>query len=85
MVDRTDLGRRDVTQAKAVRTKVVDAKARCPPDQGHRQFKAQRTNHQWGSDFIHISNLAGLASWFNHRRLLDPLGYIPPAKAEANC
>ena len=23
-------------------------------------------------------------SWFNHQRLLEPIGYIPPAKAEAN-
>jgi transposase InsO family protein len=23
-------------------------------------------------------------SWFNHHRLLEPLGYIPPAEAEAN-
>lgn len=23
-------------------------------------------------------------SWFNHHRLLGPLGYIPPAEAEAN-
>jgi transposase InsO family protein len=23
-------------------------------------------------------------SWFNHQRLLEPLGYIPPAEAEAN-
>ena len=23
-------------------------------------------------------------SWFNHRRLLEPLGYIPPAEVEAN-
>jgi hypothetical protein len=22
-------------------------------------------------------------SWFNHHRLLEPLGYIPPAEAEA--
>jgi putative transposase len=22
--------------------------------------------------------------WFNHHRLLEPLGYIPPAEAEAN-
>jgi putative transposase len=21
--------------------------------------------------------------WFNHRRLLEPIGYIPPAEAEA--
>jgi len=24
------------------------------------------------------------ASWFNHQRLLEPIGYIPPAEAEAN-
>jgi transposase InsO family protein len=23
-------------------------------------------------------------SWFNHHRLLEPIGYIPPAEAEAN-
>ena len=23
-------------------------------------------------------------SWFNHQRLLEPLGYIPPSEAEAN-
>ena len=23
-------------------------------------------------------------SWFNHRRLLEPIGYIPPAEAEEN-
>lgn len=23
-------------------------------------------------------------SWFNHHRLLEPLGYIPPVEAEAN-
>jgi transposase InsO family protein len=22
--------------------------------------------------------------WFNHRRLLEPIGYIPPAEAEAH-
>jgi hypothetical protein len=22
--------------------------------------------------------------WFNHHRLLEPVGYIPPAEAEAN-
>ena len=24
------------------------------------------------------------ADWFNHRRLLEPIGNIPPAEAEAN-
>ena len=23
-------------------------------------------------------------SWFNNHRLLEPIGYIPPAEAEAN-
>ena len=23
-------------------------------------------------------------SWFNHHRVLEPIGYIPPAEAEAN-
>jgi transposase InsO family protein len=23
-------------------------------------------------------------AWFNHDRLIEPLGYIPPAEAEAN-
>jgi len=23
-------------------------------------------------------------SWFNHHRLLEPLGYVPPAEYEAN-
>ncbi len=23
-------------------------------------------------------------SWFNHQKLLGPIGYIPPAEAEAN-
>ncbi len=23
-------------------------------------------------------------SWFNNKRLLEPIGYIPPAEAEAN-
>lgn len=27
---------------------------------------------------------AGLSVWFNHYRLIDPLGYISAAKAEAN-
>jgi transposase len=25
-----------------------------------------------------------LLTWFNRRRLLEPIGYIPPAEAEAN-
>ena len=24
-------------------------------------------------------------SWFNHHRLLEPIGHVPPAEFEANC
>ena len=27
---------------------------------------------------------SAIMSWFNHHRLLGPIGYIPPAEAEAN-
>jgi hypothetical protein len=27
---------------------------------------------------------ANQQSWFNHHRLLEPIGYIPPAEAEDN-
>ena len=30
-----------------------------------------------------LISLISLA-WFNHHRLLEPIGYIPPAEAEAN-
>ena len=32
---------------------------------------------------VEIATLEWVA-WFNHHRLLEPLGYIPPAEAEAN-
>jgi transposase InsO family protein len=32
---------------------------------------------------VELATLEWVA-WFNHRRLLEPLGYIPPAEAEAN-
>jgi hypothetical protein len=31
-----------------------------------------------------LSTLDWIA-WFSHHRLLEPLGYIPPVEAEANC
>lgn len=27
---------------------------------------------------------ARMGAWFNHHRLLQPIGYIPPAEAKAN-
>ena len=32
---------------------------------------------------VELATLAWVA-WFNHHRLLEPIGYIPPAEAEAN-
>jgi putative transposase len=33
---------------------------------------------------VELATLEGV-SWFNTPRLLAPIGYIPPAEAEANC
>nr|WP_269434519.1 AAA family ATPase [Burkholderia sp. TSV86] len=32
---------------------------------------------------VELATLQWVA-WFNHHRLMEPLGYIPPAEAEAN-
>ncbi len=32
---------------------------------------------------VELATLEWVA-WFNHHRLMEPLGYIPPAEAEAN-
>ena len=32
---------------------------------------------------VELATLEGV-SWFNHSRLLEPIGYMPPAEAEAN-
>jgi len=35
-------------------------------------------------DAVERATLQWVSSWFNHHRLLEPIGYIPPAEAEAN-
>ena len=52
-------GLRGVTRGKAVRTTVSDAKAPCPLDRVHRQFKADRPNQLWVSDFTYVSTWQG--------------------------
>ena len=32
---------------------------------------------------VELASLEWVA-WFNHHRLLEPIGYVPPAEAEAN-
>jgi putative transposase len=48
-------GLRGVMRGKVVRTTVADAKAPCPLDRVNRQFKAQRPNQLWVSDFTYVS------------------------------
>ena len=44
-------GLRGVVRGKVVRTTVSDSKAPCPQDRVNRQFKAERPNQLWVSDF----------------------------------
>jgi putative transposase len=170
------LSLRGVRRGKVVRTTIGDAHAPCPLDRVNRQFKADRPNQLWVSDFTYVSTWQGWqyvafvidvyarrivgwrqslihhsdrgsqyvsiryserlaeagiepsvgsrgdsydnalaetinglykaelihrrapwktkeslelatlewVSWFNHHRLLEPIGYIPPAEAEEN-
>jgi putative transposase len=52
-------GLRGVMRGKVVRTTVPDAKAPCPLDRVNRQFKAQRPNQLWVSDFTYVSTWQG--------------------------
>jgi transposase InsO family protein len=44
-------GLRGVMRGKVVRTTVSDGKAPCPLDRVNRQFRAERPNQLWVSDF----------------------------------
>jgi putative transposase len=53
------LGLRGVRRGKVVRTTIGDANAPCPLDRVHRQFKAERPNQLWVSDFTYVSTWQG--------------------------
>ncbi len=49
------LGLRGNMRRKVVRTTVSDRKTACPLDRVNRQFKADRSNQLWVSDFTYVS------------------------------
>ncbi len=53
------LGLRGVMRGKVVRTTVSDNKAPCPLDRVKRQFRAERPNQLWVSDFTYVSTCQG--------------------------
>jgi putative transposase len=52
-------GRRGVVRGKVVRTTASDSKAPCPMDRVNRQFRAERPNQLWVSDFTYVSTWQG--------------------------
>ncbi len=53
------LGLQGVRRGKVVRTTLSDMKAQCPLDRVNRQFKAERPNQLWVSDFTYVSTWQG--------------------------
>jgi putative transposase len=53
------LGLRGVKRGKVVRTTISDNKAPCPLDKVNRQFRADRPNQLWVSDFTYVSTWQG--------------------------
>lgn len=53
------LGLRGVRRGKVIRTTNGDAKAPCPLDRVNRQFRAERPNQLWVSDFTYVSTWQG--------------------------
>jgi transposase InsO family protein len=54
-----NLGLRGVRRGNVVRTTISDAAAARPLDQVNRQFKADRPNQLWVSDFTYVSTSQG--------------------------
>ncbi|WP_432378249.1 IS3 family transposase [Duganella sp. P38] len=52
-------GLRGVMRGKVVKTTIGNAAAPCPLDRVNRQFKAQRPNQLWVSDFTYVSTWQG--------------------------
>jgi len=52
-------GLRGVKRGKVVRTTISDRRAPCPLDRVNRQFRAERPNQLWVSDFTYVSTWQG--------------------------
>jgi putative transposase len=52
-------GLRGVVRGRVVRTTISDSKAQCPQDKVNRQFRADRPNQLWVSDFTYVSTWQG--------------------------
>jgi len=48
-----------VMRGKVIRTTISDSKAPCPLDKVNRQFRAERPNQLWVSDFTYVSTWQG--------------------------
>jgi putative transposase len=53
------LGIRGVIRGKGVKTTIADKALACPQDRVNRQFRAERPNQLWVSDFTYVSTWAG--------------------------
>lgn len=53
------MGLQGVRRGKVVRTTISDSKTPCPMDKVSRQFKADRPNPLWVSDFTYVSTWQG--------------------------
>ena len=54
------LNLRGAVRGKPMRTTVADPKAPCPLDRVNRQFRAERPNQLWVSDFTYVSTWQGM-------------------------
>lgn len=55
----------------------------CPPNRGKIKTEVIRRRGPWRTlEAVEFATLEWV-DWFNHRRLFEPIGNIPPAEAEA--